>query len=268
MSKEETIFGDDWPYSKAKSALLRSAAIVMREEGPRAATLKNIASKAGVTEPAIFRHFDGVDGLFQSLFDVVELFFDKFQQYYKSAEFAGLERFENAYYQILAVLKDNADFSYLITQPDAIFRQYPKLRQRLADLKARDKDSVVACIKEAKAKGQLVNGADVEAVAMSVVGATILSINAWVMNNDAVDIVKEGRRVWTAVRTLVQNPSYKPPVRVQPAKALSAKAPAGKAPSVKAPAVKAPPAKAPPPKQKAPAKAAAKAPAKPAPKKK
>jgi len=217
MSKEETIFGDDWPYSKAKSSLLRSAAIVMREEGPRAATLKNIAAKAGVTEPAIFRHFDGVDGMFQSLFDVVEMFFDLFQLYYKEAGHVGLDRFENAYFKILAALKENVDFCYLLTQPDAIFRQYPKLRQRLAELKARDKDSVVACIKEAKSKGQLVAGADAETVAMSVVGATLLAINSWVADVGASDIVKEGKRVWNGVRALVSNPDWKPAAKAKAA---------------------------------------------------
>ena len=114
MSREETIFGDDWPYSKAKSSLLRSAAIVIREKGPRSATLKNVAGKAGVTEPAIFRHFDGVDGVFQSMFVISELFYDKFVSYFDDRKTAGLDRLGAATDKIFATLRDNADFAYLI----------------------------------------------------------------------------------------------------------------------------------------------------------
>ena len=73
------IFSTDsaWPYSKAKTAVLAAASAVIREEGPRAATLKNIATRAGITEPAIFRHFEGVDGLFGGLFSAYERVYER-----------------------------------------------------------------------------------------------------------------------------------------------------------------------------------------------
>lgn len=210
MGKEKTIFGDAWPYSKAKSALLRSAAIVMREQGPRAATLKNIAGKAGVTEPAIFRHFDGVDGMFQSMFEVVNLFFDLFQGFYASSDHVGLDRLENALMQSMAAMMENPDFCYLITQPDPIFRQYPELRDGLNSLKAKHLDNVVGCIKEAKLHGHLAPTADVNAAAMGVLGAMNLLGHSWASDHEKVDLMKEGKRVWSGLRTLIQHPDFKP----------------------------------------------------------
>ena len=127
MSKEETIFGDDWPYSKAKSSLLRSAAIVIREQGPRSATLKNVSARAGVTEPAIFRHFDGVDGMFESLHAVASLFYARFEACLAGEEPTGMDRLEAGVGRIFDALADNADFAYIVAKPDPVFRQYPKL---------------------------------------------------------------------------------------------------------------------------------------------
>lgn len=206
MSREETIFGDRWPYSKAKSVLLRSASQVMREGGPRAATLKNIAGKAGVTEPAIFRHFDGVDGVFQSLFNVVELFFNEFQSYYRTEGLVGLDRLESAYLKIFSTIKENEDFCYLLVQPGPIFSQYEKFRDRLIDLKARDKQSVIECMKEAKAKGQLLPGVDTGAAAMALTGASLLVLQTWTDNPDSLDPIKEGKKIWSGIRMLIQNP--------------------------------------------------------------
>ncbi|OHD79445.1 MAG: hypothetical protein A3J97_12565 [Spirochaetes bacterium RIFOXYC1_FULL_54_7] len=210
MSREETIFGDDWPYSKAKTALLRAAALVMREDGPRSATLKNIAGKAGVTEPAIFRHFDGVEGVFMSLFNVVELYFGHFDGLYSSAELVGLDRLEVAYLAILKILKENEDFSYILVQPDPIFRQYPKLKQRLVELRMRDKAKVVDCIKEAKSKKQLLPTTDVEAFSMSLVGATMILMQTWVNDVNAIDLVKEGKKLWNNLKTMAADPNAAP----------------------------------------------------------
>ncbi len=206
MSREQTIFGERLPYSRAKSALLRSASLVMREGGPRAATLKNIAGKAGVTEPAIFRHFDGVDGLFESLFAVVELFYEEFQTYYKADGFVGIDRLEEAYFKIIAALKDNEDFCYLIVHTDGIFRQYPKLRERLAEIKKRDKQAVMDCMKEARTKGQLLPGTDIEAAALSLVGSALLILQTWVAGGSETDPLKDCKKVWTSIRGCIGNP--------------------------------------------------------------
>lgn len=216
MSREETIFGDDWPYSKAKTALLRAAALVMREDGPRSATLKNIAGKAGVTEPAIFRHFDGVEGVFLSLFNVVELYHGHFDGLYDSAELVGIDRLEAAYMEILETLKDNADFSYILVQPDPIFRQYPKLKQRLAELRMRDKASVMDCIKEARLKKQLLPTTDVETFSMSLVGATMILLQTWTNNVDAFDLVKEGKKLWNNLKAMAVDPNAAPASKSKP----------------------------------------------------
>lgn len=203
MSREETIFGERWPFTKAKSSLLRASSQVMREGGPRAATLKNIAAKAGVTEPAIFRHFDGVDGLFESLFKVVELFFEEFQGYYRQDGLYGLDRLEAAYMDVVAGLKANEDFCYLVVHPDPIFSQYPKLKARLKDLKERDKASVMECIKEAKAKGQLLASVEPEAAAFALVGSALLILQAWVADPKATDPLKACRKLWGDLRAVI-----------------------------------------------------------------
>lgn len=203
MSREETIFGERWPFTKAKSSLLRASSQVMREGGPRAATLKNIAAKAGVTEPAIFRHFDGVDGLFESLFKVVELFFEEFQGYYKQDGLYGLDRLEAAYMDVVAGLKANEDFCYLVVHPDPIFSQYPKLKARLKELKERDKVAIMECIKEAKAKGQLLASVEPEAAAFALVGSALLVLQAWVADSKAIDPLKACRKLWGDLRAAI-----------------------------------------------------------------
>jgi AcrR family transcriptional regulator len=206
IGKEETIFGEEWPYSKAKSSLLRSAAVVIREQGPRSATLKNIAGKAGVTEPAIFRHFDGVDGLFQSLFIVMELFYGKFLEYFKNPDFVGIFRLEAAYEKILATLKSNPEFAYVLAKPDPIFRQYAKLHARQLEIDAKFRAATLECIKEAKTNSQLLQGAEAEHVATALTGTLHQVMNTWIENVGGYDPLKEGKKTLNVVYGLLKKP--------------------------------------------------------------
>ncbi|MBN2874704.1 MAG: TetR/AcrR family transcriptional regulator [Spirochaetales bacterium] len=206
MSREDTIFGDDWPYSKAKSALLRSAATVIREQGPRSATLKNIAAKAGVTEPAIFRHFDGVDGVFQSLFSVVELFYGRFVQLFKDEESTGLDRLEAGSAKLFATIKDNADFAYIMAKPDPVFRQYPKMHSRMQELDAQFRAVIVESLKGARSGGQLIAGVDLESTATAVIGVIFQVMYAWLENVDGMDPRKEGKKALGSLLSLCRKP--------------------------------------------------------------
>lgn len=154
--------------------------------------------------------------MFQSLFEVVTMYYGRFQGFYTESGLVGLDRLEYAYLRILATLKADSDFAYLIMQPDPIFREYPKLRDKLAELKQRDKASVAACIKEAKAKNQLLASADPDMVGASIVGSTSLMINAWLNDGSPADIEKEGRKIWSGIRAVIQHPSYKPATIVLP----------------------------------------------------
>ena len=210
MSREETIFGEDWPYSKAKSALLKAAAVVIREEGPRSATLKNIAGKAGVTEPAIFRHFDGVDGVFQSMATVVEMFYGKFLEYFQVEGAAGLERLEAAWVNMLETVKDNPEFIYALAKPDPIFRQFYKLRSRIEEAGSKCRAAVVECLKEAKAAGQLLPAADPETASAFLLGATLLLLYSWADDIAGCDPLKEGKRILAAWLASVRLPGSEP----------------------------------------------------------
>ncbi|PKL25007.1 MAG: hypothetical protein CVV47_06900 [Spirochaetae bacterium HGW-Spirochaetae-3] len=210
MSREETVFGDDWPYSKAKSALLRSAAVVMREQGPRSATLKNIAGNAGVTEPAIFRHFDGVDGVFQSLYTVTELFYGRFVAGFKDGEGKGLDRLESGVEKVFSILRDHPEFAYIIAKPDPVFRQSPKLKTKVAELNAALRAAIVDCLKEAKSAGQLVAGFELDPFATVSVGALFQIMYSWLEDVDGYDPRKDGKKTFNALCALARKPGEEP----------------------------------------------------------
>lgn len=200
------MFGDAWPYSKAKTALLKAAATVIRERGPRAATLKNVAAKAGVTEPAIFRHFDGVDGLFESMFTVAELFRRRFVELFAEGGSSGLGRLESAFVACLQAAKDYPEYASLLAAPDPTFRQYEELVPQLSATDAALASAVAGCFKEAKAAGQLAAGAEPEALANAALGSFGLILERWAKDTAGYDPVKEGKKAVGLLAGLCRKP--------------------------------------------------------------
>lgn len=230
MSKEETIFGDDWPYSKAKSSLLRSASVVIREQGPRSATLKNIAGRAGVTEPAIFRHFDGVDGMFEALHAVSSLFYARFAASLAGDEPSGMDRLEAGVGRIFESLAANADYAYVVAMPDPVFRQYPKLKEKVAEMSAALGAGFADCTKAAKSDGSLRPGADPAALAAAALGLFYQILYAWLEDVDGYGLGKDGMKAFRAFLSIARNPDQPAPADSKAATKAPAKA---KAPAKK-----------------------------------
>ncbi len=175
------IFTSDpsWPYTKAKTAVIAAASSVIREEGPRAATLKNIATRAGITEPAIFRHFEGVDGLFEGLFSAYERVHQRAVSAF-SVEGKGMAKLRDACPALVDSLASSQDFSYIVLHARHVFRGYPELKAKVAENDAKDQAAVLACISEGIKAGEIRTDIDPVSAASSLLGGIYVLAMTWI----------------------------------------------------------------------------------------
>jgi TetR/AcrR family fatty acid metabolism transcriptional regulator len=207
MTPEILAADRDWPYSKAKTAVLLAAAAVIREDGPRSATLKNIANRAGITEPAIFRHFDGVDGLFAGLFHAYERVYQRFDEVYVSDE-VGLPRFRTAILSIVDYLAAAKDFAYILIHARQVFRGYPDLRRRITDYMLNDQENALACITQGIAKGEIRGDVDPLSIANTVMGMVYMTVIMWIETGFTFDLREVCHHRWEDMeRLMAHNPS-------------------------------------------------------------
>lgn len=214
------IFTSDpsWPYSRAKTAVLSAASAVIREDGPRSATLKNIASRAGITEPAIFRHFDGVDGLFGGLFSVYERIYESSFAAYTSSETQGLEKLRAAAFSLVGNIAASRDFAYIIVYARHVFRGYPELKASVAENDARDQAKMLACISEGIKSGELRSDLDPVSAAVSLIGAIYVTSVMWIESGFSFDLNEIFADRWDDFERLV---AVKPAARSRDAKAAA-----------------------------------------------
>lgn len=206
-----------WPYSRAKTAVLSAASAVIREDGPRAATLKNIASRAGITEPAIFRHFDGVDGLFAGLFSVYERVYASSTAAY-DADGRGLAKLRSASFTLVDLIAASKDFAYILVYARHVFRGYPELKAKVAENDARDQAQVLACIAEGIKSGEVRSDIDPVSAAVSLIGGIYITAVMWIESGLAFDIREIYADRWDDFERMV---ATKPASRSREAKAAA-----------------------------------------------
>jgi AcrR family transcriptional regulator len=189
MTPEIFISDPTWPYSKAKTAVITAASAVIREEGPRAATLKNIATRAGITEPAIFRHFDGVDGLFDGLFSAYERIYERSAVALR-AQGKGLAKLREASFALMGDIAASRDFAYVLINARHVFRGYPELKARVAEHDAKDQGAILACVTEGIKAGEIRSDVDSVSIASSLIGAIQVAAAIWIESGFGFDLLE------------------------------------------------------------------------------
>ncbi len=187
MAPKKQTEDPDLPYTEAKKAVLLAAAWVIRERGPRSATLKNIANRVKITEPAIFRHFEGVDGLFTELFRTVERIYARISQGY-NMELYGWERLKPALLSMVDILADSNDLAYIIIYARQVFGGYPDLRERLGELEADLQGRLLACIQESIERKEVRTEVSPETMAAMLSGMANATVAQWIVGGYSFDL--------------------------------------------------------------------------------
>ncbi|HUW40745.1 MAG TPA: helix-turn-helix domain-containing protein [Rectinemataceae bacterium] len=239
MTQEILESDPNWPYSKAKTAVLSAAVAVISEGGPRAATLKNIANRASITEPAIFRHFDGVDGLFGGLFEAFEFVHTRIESAYDCEE-RGLGRLLAALLSISDIAAEGEDFAYILMHGEHVFRGYSDLHDKLAEMRKREWSKLMACVEDGVSRSEIRRDIDAESLAYAAQGAIHMTIRSWIESDFSFDLraacetrVAMIERMLTAAEALRSLPKRNLSARLVAAKSAAAKPVAAKAVAAK-----------------------------------
>ena len=179
---------------------------MIREEGPRAATLKNIATRAGITEPAIFRHFDGVDGLFGGLFGVYERVYKSSSAAY-AAEGQGMAKLRAACALAVDNIAASRDFAYILVHARHVFRGYAEFKAKIAENDAKDQAIVLACINEGVKAGELRSDIDAVSAAVSLIGAIYVVALMWIESGFGFDLASAFGDRWDDFERMVATKS-------------------------------------------------------------
>lgn len=203
MNTNTIVLGEFWPHTRAKTSLLAATGEVVRVMGPRGATLKNIAKLAQVTEPAIFRHFDGVKGLFDVLCSVTTMYFSFLINQAKASKNTGLALLEEYFLSKMETMAADKEFAVFIGQPEPVFANYPNLKKKIAAIRAEENKLIASAVKEAKSKGQLLASADSDFVVLLYTGLEQGIYSDWIKNINAFNPAKEAPKLWKNFRALV-----------------------------------------------------------------
>jgi TetR/AcrR family fatty acid metabolism transcriptional regulator len=196
-------------YSRKQQKIIDATIDIIIREGIDRVTTRRIAKELGITDPALYNHFESKEAILAAVCDLTFQEYDKAWNQIDMLEGKGLERVRQVFLSRCKIHDQNPRISYIQLNGSAIFKNASELSKKFAEYLQRDEEFTVSLIKEAQKTGEARTDISARDLSQVISGAFLDILVQWLSQGSANSLYEQGKRIWNAIVTLTSPPSSK-----------------------------------------------------------
>lgn len=183
--------------------IIEAAIGLIADNGIQNLTIKNIAGKLGITEPAIYRHFESKFDILYALLDSFEEISSGILHQVATQEMAPLAKIEAFIFDRLSRMVANPKMAKVLFAEE-LFQDDERLAAKVMKIMHGHKDIINSIVEAGKTDGTIRTDIDSVTLFRIIFGPVRLLIKQWTLSGFGFNLEKEGRKLWDADLKLLQ----------------------------------------------------------------
>jgi AcrR family transcriptional regulator len=175
---------------------------LISEKGIQGLTIKNLAKKIGITEPAIYRHYDSKTDI---LIAVLDLFKQNTEQLFEKELQNGskaIDKIEHLFTNHFITLSKTPSLVSVIFSEE-IFRNEPVLINKISEVIGKNDKILTAIIINGQKNGEIRTDIDAKYLSTIITGSLRLFVKKWQFSAFSYDLPKEGKKLIESIKLLI-----------------------------------------------------------------
>lgn len=168
------------------------------EGGIQNVTMKNIAARLDITEPAIYRHFASKNEILLAMLEQFKFRSKQHIQRARSAEISSLRKLETIFLEHSGQFAERPHMTAVVFSEEA-FQDDPRLAELIFSVMNAAHEGVSEIIGAAQQAGDIRADIPKEHLALMLLGALRLLVKRWRLSKYAFDLRTESQRVWQSL---------------------------------------------------------------------
>ena len=189
--------------SKRQQQIIEASVRLIDEKGIQGFTIKNLSGEIGISESAIYRHFDSKVMILSAVLDT---FKQKVDEYYKSLkdkkDIPAEEQIHEFFSMVFKLFTSNPALISVIFAEE-IFQNEPALTIKVLELQAVNEKIVKEMIKGMSLNSKLSNS-DSEEITIILSGSVRLLVSKWKMSNSSFNLIEGGEKLINTILKLMK----------------------------------------------------------------
>ena len=189
--------------TERQQEIIETALDLINERGIQGLTIKNLSKKLGITEPAIYRHFENKIQILVALLDLLKhntriIFEAELNSDEKAV--VKIERLFKKHFRLFTEMPSMASVVF----SEEIFRNEEKLTTKIAEVIEHNNQTVLAILKEGQKKNEVRTDINAGHLVIFIMGALRLFVKKWQFAGFSFNLEKEGDKLIESVKNLIK----------------------------------------------------------------
>lgn len=189
--------------TKRQEDIVQTAIEIIARRGFKALTTKNLAQSLGLTEAALYRHFDSKKELINQILIYFENLSCQILEEIAKLNLGPMENIRRFMMNRYLMFSADPDLARVMFSEEP-FAHDPAFRSQMRRISGRHRDAVISYLEAGQKLGQI--NPDLEACQLFriVVGSMRYTVNQWNMGGQSFDLVAQGEKLFQTIKTMIQ----------------------------------------------------------------
>jgi len=190
-------------FSKRQIEIIEAATELIGEKGIQNLTTKNLASKIGFSEPALYRHFKSKTEILQSLLTFYKDLLRKGLVNIIHSDLTGLEKVKEMMgFQFAHFTKNPAVIMVIFAETS--FQYDNILSKSVSEIMTQKRNMVSKIVQAGQQEGNIRKDIEASQLASMIMGSMRFTVLGWRLSNFNSDLKKEGETLWNTIDLLIK----------------------------------------------------------------
>jgi AcrR family transcriptional regulator len=176
---------------------------LINEKGIQGLTIKNLSKEIGISEPAIYRHFDNK---IEILLAILDLFKENTREIFEKGLQSGIsstEKIEHLFTRHFERFAANPSLVSVLFSEE-LFRSEPILMQKIAEIIDKNASILTQIIRQGQQSDEIRKDVSADHLSVMVMGTLRLFVKIWQFSGYQFNIMQDGKKILHSVKVLIR----------------------------------------------------------------
>ena len=188
--------------TERQKEIIEAALELISKKGIQGLTIKNLSKKIGITEPAIYRHFEDKIHI---LIAILELFKKNTEQIFKDeleGDKPAYDKIEHLFTRFFVSFSAKPSLVAVIFSEE-IFRNEPILIAKISDIINKNDKILIEIMDSGQRNDEIRNDVDAKHLSIVIMGTLRIFVKKWQLSGYSFDLTKEGKKLIESIKLLI-----------------------------------------------------------------
>ena len=175
---------------------------IIANKGIQGLTIKNLSKKIGISEPAIYRHFESKTDILLAILGNFQEMSSFMNEALKDMDDTAIGKIEFLFTKILDIFtQEPAHISVVFSEE--LFKNEIVLKEKIIEIMDIKEKNVEDIILEGKNNGEIRKDINYKTLALIVIGALRFRVKQWDLRNQHKNLQKEGQELINGLKVIL-----------------------------------------------------------------